>query len=157
MAYTPLYDYTAAEPVLLGGTHTQFSTDEGTTWKPLKGCVELGDIGDVTESVECTTIDDDRKMYCAGLKDSSDKELTAYYYDDDDDQAALVAAAGAHSEVLFKHQWPNGKIASYSLRLLGYQIVSGTADGFMQLKITGKQASDVEWTTAEVASSGTGG
>jgi hypothetical protein len=152
MAYTPLYDYEASDPVLLGGTHTQFSTDEGTTWKALKGAQELGDVGDIAESVDCTTIDDDRKRYAPGLKDSSDKELTLYFYDDDSDQAALIAAAAAHETVMIKHQWTNGKIASYSLKLLGYQIVSGTADGFMQLKITGKQESDVTWSTATTVS-----
>ena len=70
---TQLYDYKAKEPVLLGGTHSQFSTDEGVTWLPLKGAQELGDIGDIAESVECTTIDDDRKVYCGGLKDSAEK------------------------------------------------------------------------------------
>ena len=50
MAYTPLYSYTASEPVLLGGTHSQFSADSGTTWKNLRGCQELGDIGDIAES-----------------------------------------------------------------------------------------------------------
>ena len=84
--HTQLYDYKAKEPVLLGGTHSQFSTDDGATWLPLKGAQELGDIGDIAESVECTTIDDDRKVYCGGLKDSAEKELTIYYYDDDADQ-----------------------------------------------------------------------
>ncbi|SFP77299.1 hypothetical protein SAMN02910344_02273 [Ruminobacter amylophilus] len=64
----------------------------------------------------------------------------------------VVAAAAAHETVMIKHQWTNGKIASYSLKLLGYQIVSGTADGFMQLKITGKQESDVTWSTATTVS-----
>ena len=101
--------------------------------------------------MDCTTIDDDRKRYDPGLKDSSDKELTLYLYDDSD-QAALLAAVAAHETVMIKHQWTNGKIASYSLKLLGYQIVSGTADGFMQLKITGKQESDVTWSTATTVS-----
>ena len=70
--HTQLYDYKAKEPVLLGGTHSQFSTDDGVTWLPLKGAQELGDIGDIAESVECTTIDDDRKVYCGGLKDSAE-------------------------------------------------------------------------------------
>lgn len=152
MAYTPLYDYEASDPVLLGGTHSQFSTDDGTTWKSLKGAQELGDVGDVAESVDCTTIDDTRHMYTPGLKDSSDKELTLYYYDGDTDQAALIAAAAAHDTIMIKHQWTNGKIATYSLKLLGYQIVSGTADGFMQLKVTGKKASDVSWSTATTVS-----
>ena len=91
-------------------------------------------------------------MYTPGLKDSSDKELTLYYYDGDTDQAALIAAAAAHDTIMIKHQWTNGKIATYSLKLLGYQIVSGTADGFMQLKVTGKQASDVSWSTATTVS-----
>lgn len=152
MAYTPLYTYEASEPVLLGGTHSQFSTDEGTTWKNLKGALELGDIGDMAESVECTTIDDDRKMYCGGLKDSAEKELTVYFYPDDTDQPGLIEAAKSLSQVVFKHQWPNGVIAQYTLKLLGYQIVSGTADGFMQLKINGRQMTDVAWSTATVVS-----
>ena len=81
--HTQLYDYKAKKPVLLGGTHSQFSTDDGVTWLPLKGAQELGDIGDIAEFVECTTIDDDRKVYCGGLKDSAEKELTIYYYDDE--------------------------------------------------------------------------
>ena len=97
--HTQLYDYKAKEPVLLGGTHSQFSTDDGVTWLPLKGAQELGDIGDIAESVECTTIDDDRKVYCGGLKDSAEKELTIYYYDDDADQQALIAAAEAQQTV----------------------------------------------------------
>ncbi|WP_294496454.1 hypothetical protein [uncultured Ruminobacter sp.] len=93
MAHTQLYDYEPKEPVLLGGTHSQFSTDGGTTWKALRGAQEIGDIGDIAESVECTTIDDDRKRYRGGLKDSSEKELTIYFYDDDADQKDLIAAA----------------------------------------------------------------
>lgn len=157
MAYEPLYNYSASEPILLGGTHSQFSVDEGTTWKNLKGAQELGDIGDITESVECTTVDDERKMYTGGLKDAAERELTLYFYADDTDQAALITAAKSQSTIQVKHQWPNGAIATYSLKLLGYQIVSGTADGFMQLKVSGRQTTDVSWSTASTASSGAGG
>ena len=117
MAHTQLYDYEPKEPVLLGGTHSQFSTDGGTTWNALRGAQEIGDIA---ESVECTTIDDSRKMYRGGLKDSSEKELTIYFYDDDADQKALIAAAKAQQAVTVRHQWPNCTIASYDLKLLGY-------------------------------------
>lgn len=149
--HTQLYDYEPKEPVLLGGTHSHFSTDGGITWKALRGAQELGDIGDIAESVECTTIDDDRKRYCGGLKDSSEKELTIYFYDDDADQKALIAAAKAQQIVRIRHQWPNGTRATYDLKLLGYQIMSGSADGFMQLKVSGRQAFDVVWSNAEVA------
>ena len=44
---------------------------------------------------------------------------------------------------------PNGTMASYDLKLLGYQIMSGSADCFMQLKVSGRQESDVVWTDAE--------
>ena len=108
--HTELYDYEPREPVLLGGTHSQFSTDGGVTWIPLKGAQELGDIGDIAESVECTTIDDNRKMYRGGLKDSSEKELTIYFYDDDADQKALIDAARTQQTVRIRHQWPNDTI-----------------------------------------------
>ena len=157
MAHTQLYDYEPKEPVLLGGTHSQFSTDGGTTWKALRGAQEIGDIGDIAESVECTTIDDDRKRYRGGLQDSSEKEFTVYFYDDDADQKALIAAAKAQQTVTVRHQWPNGTIASYDLKLLGYQIMSGSADGFMQLKVSGRQASDVVWSTAAEQTKSNGG
>lgn len=147
--HTKLYDYEPKEPVLLGGTHSQFSTDGGVIWKTLRGAQELGDIGDIAESVECTTIDDDRKRYCGGLKDSSEKELTIYFYDDDVDQKALIAAAKAQQIVRIRHQWPNGIRATYDLKLLGYQIMSGSADGFIQLKVSGRQASDVVWSNVD--------
>ena len=79
------------------------------------------------------------------------KELTIYYYDDDTDQQALIAAAEAQQTVRIRHQWPNGTRATYDLKLLGYQIMSGSADGFMQLKVSGRQASDVVWSNADVA------
>ena len=41
--------------------------------------------------------------------------------------------------------------ATYDLKLLGYQIMSGSADGFMQLKVSGRQASDVVWSNADAA------
>ena len=157
MAHTQLYDYEQKEPVLLGGTHSQFSTDGGSTWKALRGAQEIGDIGDIAESVECTTIDDDRKRYRGGLKDSSEKELTIYFYNDDADQKALIDAAKAQQTVTVRHQWPNGTIASYALKLLGYQIMSGSADGFMQLKVSGRQASDVVWSTAAEQNKSNGG
>ena len=157
MAHTQLYDYEPKEPVLLGGTHSQFSTDGGTTWKAFRGAQEIGDIGDIAESVECTTIDDDRKRYRGGLKDSSEKELTIYFYDDDADQKTLIEAAKAQQTVSIRHQWPNGTIASYDLKLLGYQIMSGSADGFMQLKVSGRQASDVVWSTAAEQTKSNGG
>ena len=88
-------------------------------------------------------------MYRGGLKDSSEKELTIYFYDDDADQKALIDATKVQQTVRVRHQWPNGTMASYDLKLLGYQIMSGSADGFMQLKVSGRQASDVVWSNAE--------
>ena len=88
-------------------------------------------------------------MYRGGLKDSSEKELTIYFYDDDADQKALIDATKVQQTVRIRHQWPNGTMASYDLKLLGYQIMSGSADGFMQLKVSGRQASDVVWADAE--------
>ena len=61
----------------------------------------------------------------------------------------LLAAAEAQQTVRIRHQWPNGTRTTYDLKLLGYQIMSGSADGFMQLKVSGRQASDVAWSNAD--------
>ncbi len=67
----------------------------------------------------------------------------------DNEAPGLIAAAEAQETVRICHQWPNGTRATYDLKLLGYQIMSGTADGFMQLKVSGRQASDVSWSNAD--------
>ncbi len=67
----------------------------------------------------------------------------------DNEAPGLIAAAEAQETVRIRHQWPNGTRATYDLKLLGYQIMSGTADGFMQLKVSGRQASDVSWSNAD--------
>ena len=51
---------------------------------------------------------------------------------------------------LFGNIKPNGTMASYDLQLLVYQIMSGSADGFMQLKVSGRQESDVVCEDAEM-------
>ena len=51
--------------------------------------------------------------------------------------------------IIVHHQRPNGVIATYDLKLLGYQIISGSADGFIQLKVSGRHASDVDWLTVD--------
>lgn len=150
MAYTPLYSYEASDAVQLAGTHSQFSLDDGTTWKPLKGCQELGDIGSVSASVEQTTIDDTIKRYRGSIKDSEDKELTMYYYEDDANQEALRQAADSLSIIKVRHQFVNGKIATYDFALLGWRMSSGNAEALMQFVVVGKLNSEVTWTTATV-------
>ena len=59
----------------------------------------------------------------------------------DRQQATIVfdeAADMAQQKVRIRHQWPNGTRTTYDLKLLGYQIMSGSADGFMQLKVSGR-------------------
>lgn len=150
MAYQELYDYTPNDAVQLAGTHSQFSLDNGTTWKPLKGCQELGEIGSVSASVEQTTIDDTSKRYRGAIKDADDKELTMFYYAGDADQEALRAAADSLAIIKVRHQFKTGAIATYELALLGWKMVSGNAEALMQFTISGKQNGEVVWTTAQV-------
>lgn len=149
MAYQELYDYEPDNAVQLAGTHSQFSLDGGTTWKPLKGCQELGEIGSVSASVEQTTIDDTSKRYRGAIKDADDKELTMYFYEDDEDQAALRSAADSNAIIKVRHQFVNGQIATYELALLGWKMVSGNAEALMQFTISGKQNGEVVWTVAQ--------
>lgn len=150
MAYQELYNYTPENAVQLAGTHSMYSSDNGTTWKEMKGCQEIGEIGSVASSVEQTTIDDEVKRYRGSIKDSDDKELTFFYYDDDDDQATLRTLASNNAIILVKHQFPNGAIAQYELALLGWKMVSGNAEALMQFTISAKQNGDVTWSTAPV-------
>lgn len=156
MSVTPLFSYTPQNASIIAGMLVAFSTaaddPDGTTpagtWTPWNGITELGDIGNTGAFIEQTTLADTTKRYMAGMKDTSEQEVTYYKYADDAGQAALKTAAEAGSNIWIKVQWANGDEAKFQAAISGYAIVGGGNEDGVRAKVTMRVNGDVTFTDA---------
>ena len=154
MTVTPIYSYTPQNASIIAGLLVGFSTaasDPDTnsgTWTGWNGITEIGDIGNTGAFIEQTTIADTTKRYMAGMKDTSEMEVTYFKYSGDTGQASLKSAAEAGSNIWVKVQWKNGDVAKFQAAISGYAIVGGSNEEGYKAKITLRINGDVTFTDA---------
>lgn len=156
MAITPIYNYEEQNASIIAGLLVAYSTasdDPDTsspagTWTGWNGITEIGDIGNQGSFIEQTTLADTSKRYMAGMKDTSEMEVTYFKYAGDAGQAGIKTAAEAGSVIWVKVQWPNGDTAKFQAALSGYAIVGGGNEDGVKAKVTMRISGDVTFTDA---------
>ena len=118
------------------------------TWSPWNGLTDIGDIGNNGSFIEQTTLADTTKRYIAGMKDTSEIEMTFYKYAGDTNQTALKTAAENGSNIWVKIQWKNGDTAKFQAAISGYALVGGGNEDGVKAKITMRINGDVTFTDA---------
>ena len=154
MTVTPLFNYTPQNATLIAGMLVGYltaSTDPDSnsgTWSPWNGLTDIGDIGNNGSFIEQTTLADTTKRYIAGMKDTSEIEMTFYKYAGDTNQTALKTAAENGSNIWVKIQWKNGDTAKFQAAISGYALVGGGNEDGVKAKITMRINGDVTFTDA---------
>ena len=154
MTVTPLFNYTPQNATLIAGMLVGYSTaatdpdSNSGTWSPWNGLTDIGDIGNNGSFIEQTTLADTTKRYIAGMKDTSEIEMTFYKYAGDTSQTALKTAAENGSNIWVKIQWKNGDTAKFQAAISGYALVGGGNEDGVKAKITMRINGDVTFTDA---------
>jgi hypothetical protein len=154
MTVTPLFNYTPQNATLIAGMLVGYSTSSADpdsnsgTWSPWNGLTDIGDIGNNGSFIEQTTLADTTKRYIAGMKDTSEIEMTFYKYAGDTNQTALKTAAENGSNIWVKIQWKNGDAAKFQAAISGYALVGGGNEDGVKAKITMRINGDVTFTDA---------
>lgn len=154
MTVTPLFNYTPQNATLIAGMLVGYSTastdpdSSSGTWSPWNGLTDIGDIGNNGSFIEQTTLADTTKRYIAGMKDTSEIEMTFYKYAGDTNQTALKTAAENGSNIWVKIQWKNGDTAKFQAAISGYALVGGGNEDGVKAKITMRINGDVTFTDA---------
>lgn len=154
MTVTPLFNYTPQNATLIAGMLVGYSTattdpdSNSGTWSPWNGLTDIGDIGNNGSFIEQTTLADTTKRYIAGMKDTSEIEMTFYKYAGDTNQTALKTAAENGSNIWVKIQWKNGDVAKFQAAISGYALVGGGNEDGVKAKITMRINGDVTFTDA---------
>ena len=154
MTVTPLFNYTPQNATLIAGMFVGYSTastdpdSSSGTWSPWNGLTDIGDIGNNGSFIEQTTLADTTKRYIAGMKDTSEIEMTFYKYAGDTNQTALKTAAENGSNIWVKIQWKNGDTAKFQAAISGYALVGGGNEDGVKAKITMRINGDVTFTDA---------
>lgn len=150
MTVTPIFSYTPQNATLIAGVLVAFKEDSEsvTEWTPWNGLTELGDIGNTGSFVEQTTLADTVKRYIAGMKDTSEIEMTYYKYAGDAGQTTLKTFAENGTNIKIKIQWANGDLAEFDAALSGYSIVSGGNEDGVKAKVALRINGEVSFTDA---------
>ena len=154
MTVTPFFNYSPQNATLIAGMLVGYSTaatdpdSNSGTWSPWNGLTDIGDIGNNGSFIEQTTLADTTKRYIAGMKDTSEIEMTFYKYAGDTNQTALKTAAENGSNIWVKIQWKNGDTAKFQAAISGYALVGGGNEDGVKAKITMRINGDVSFTDA---------
>ena len=133
---------------LAAGTTVGFDAETPDTFVLVEGIETLGSIGDTAEAKEKTTLADTRKTYGAGMTDSPDFEIGGIYLTDDVGQKSFVAACKAKKAFNMQVTWTDGTVGTFEFQPFGFAIAESSAGEWIKFTVTGKQNTDVTWTTA---------
>lgn len=122
--------------------------DAVNTYLPLKDALTIGAIGEQGEFVETTPISATTRTYIPGLKTPPDKEITGNDVPGDVNQEKFLALAKSMAIVNMKVELSNGRIATFTLAMSGWQINEPAGDGVLVWTVFGKQSGDVNWSLA---------
>lgn len=137
---------TPKDAVLGAGTITLFKEKgPATTFQQVMGMMTIGQVGEKTQTLEQTTLEDTSKRYLAGLFDGPDKELKGKFYGDDPGQEAFFTAAREGKIVIIQHEWPDKITAEYEVVLLGYMRDETGGDKTLDWVVPCKQNGKVSW------------
>ena len=131
-----------------GSTLSFEDPDTANTYLPLEEALTIGAIGEQGEFVETTPIAATTRTYIPGLKTPPDKEITGNDIPGDANQEKFLALAKAMATINMKVELANGRIATFTLVMSGWQINEPAGDGALVWTAYGKQSGDVTWTLA---------
>ncbi len=122
------------EVVLVAGTVYEHQDVDGN-WYRIPKITTTGDVGEMSEPKEKTTVEDDQKVYGSGLRDAPDKNLSGQYIPpqkagDEFTAMELYSDVVAYAK-LGEDTFPN--VTDEKGVLTGGSLVNGTAEDFKDI------------------------
>lgn len=134
---------------LAAGTKIFASYDYGVTFEKVPGFTAIGDIGEMADTQETTTLEDTDRTYIASLGTPANKQLVGNHTPNDAAQAKFIEAAKAKQTVILRVELPTypKTIGINTLALLGFQINGPTAENVLQFTIGAQASGKTIWIT----------
>lgn len=134
---------------LAAGTKFFVSYDYGVSFEKVSGMTAVGDIGEMADTQETTTLEDTERTYIASLGTPANKQFVGNHYPDDAGQAKFIEAAKNKQTVMVRIELPTypKTIGINRIALLGFQINGPTAENTIQFTIGGQASGKTIWST----------
>lgn len=134
---------------LAAGTKCFASYDYGVSWEKVPGFTAIGEIGEMADTQETTTLEDTDRTYIAALGTPANKQLVGNLDATSAAQSKFIEAAKAKQPVMFRVELPTvpKTIGVNSLALLGFQINGPVAENVIQFTVGAQASGKTIWTT----------
>ena len=115
---------------LAAGTKFFASYDHGVTFEKVPGMTAIGDVGEMADTQETTTLEDTSRTYIGALATPANKQFVGNLLPSDTAQAKFIQAAKDRQTVVIKIVMPTRPktIGVNTVVLLGFQINGPTAE-----------------------------
>lgn len=134
---------------LAAGTKVYVSYDDGVTFEKVAGLTAIGDVGEMADTQETTTLEDTARTYIAALATPANKQIVGNHLPDDAGQVKFTQAAKDKKQVMMKISLPTvpKTIGVNTLALLGFQVNAPTADSVIQFTVGAQASGNTIWAT----------
>lgn len=135
--------------VLAAGTKFFASYDYGVTFEKVPGMTAIGDVGEMADTQETTTLEDTSRTYIGALATPANKQFVGNYLPSDPAQAKFVQAAKDRKTIIIKIVMPTRPktIGVNTVVLLGFQLNGPTAENVIQFTVGGQASGKTIWST----------
>lgn len=134
---------------LAAGTKFFASYDHGVTFEKVPGMTAIGDVGEMADTQETTTLEDTSRTYIGALATPANKQFVGNLLPSDTAQAKFIQAAKDRATVVIKIVMPTRPktIGVNTVVLLGFQINGPTAENVIQFTVGGQASGKTIWST----------
>lgn len=140
---------TATMATLAAGTKFLVSYDDGANFERVPGITAVGDIGEMADTQETTTLEDTTRTYISALATPASKQFVGNLLPEDEAQAKFVKAAQERAAVIVKIIMPTTPkvVGQNDVILLGFQINGPVAENVLQFTVGGQATGKTKWAT----------
>lgn len=138
----------AEDVILLAGTTVEHQTTGGA-WKLIPSLTSIGEMGEMSEPKEKTTLADRMKKYGSGLRDAPDKTLQGQYvpkqesgdeyYADYMLQQEFLTRCKNEEEFNMRVNHPDGEVTGFTFKALGFKFPDNNQEEWKLWEVGGKQ------------------
>lgn len=133
---------------LMAGSKLEYSVDDGTTWKEIKGLQEMPEFREEKGEREVTTVSDTVRQYESEMDSPTEQNLTAFYIKADADQLAFRTLARSGGACLIRATYSDADELEFGANLKNYGINSGDAPSSKMWSCTIRRTTGITFTEA---------
>jgi hypothetical protein len=133
---------------IISGSIIEFSVDDGSTFKEIRGVQEMPEFKEESGEREVTTVRDTVKQFDNEMDSPTEQTLSAFYEKADTDQLSFRTLARSKGECIIRVTYSDGDSLEMPAKLKNYGINGGDAPSTKMWSCVIRRTGPIDFTEA---------